>query len=125
MKRLFALSLAILCLGSGYAQLKKEQRTGKIVGASYTLHDFNTAADLSNMSLSAVVEKGDWNKARRMRPGFALTSTPGLPAVLAVLLRSGTRWSESRSPGVSSLFNYPTKPLVKTSDNSQNQTLSA
>jgi len=117
MKRLFALSLAILSLGSGYAQLKKEHRTGKIVGGSYTLHDFNTAADLSNMSLSAVVEKGDWNKARRMSPGFALTYTQGLLDHLDVMVRAGIAGLEYPRPGVSSMFNYQTKALVETDVN--------
>ena len=113
MKRLFALSLAIFCLGSGYAQLKKEHRTGKIVGGSYTLHDFNTAADLSNMSLSAVVEKGDWNKARRMSPGFAITYTQGVLDHLDVMVRAGIAGLEYPRPGVNAMFNYQTKALVE------------
>lgn len=117
MKRLFALSLAIFCLGSGYAQLKKEHRTGKIIGGSYTLHDFNTAADLSNMSLSAVIEKGDWNKARRMSPGFALTYTQGVLDHLDVMVRAGIAGVEYPRPGVSSMFNYQTKALVETDVN--------
>jgi OmpA-OmpF porin, OOP family len=113
MKRLFAFSLAIFCLGSGYAQLKKEHRTGKIVGGSYTLHDFNTAADLSNMSLSAVVEKGDWKKARLMNPGFAITYTQGLLDHLDVMVRAGIAGLEYPRPGVNTMFNYETKALVE------------
>jgi hypothetical protein len=113
MKRLFALTLALCCLGSGYAQLKKENRSGKIVGASYTLHDFNTAADLSNMSLSAIVEKGDWNKARRMSPGFALTYSQGISDHLDVMVRAGIAGLEYPRPGVASMYNYQTKALVE------------
>lgn len=113
MKRLFALSLAMLSLGSGFAQLKQQNRSGRIIGASYTLHDFNTAADLSNMSLSAVIDKADWSKARRMSPGFAITYTQGVLDNLDVMVRAGIAGVEYPRPGVAAMFNYRTQALLE------------
>ena len=89
MKKIIVLILSMGVLFSAGAQEKKSYKKGHAVGVHFTLHDFNTAADLKNMSLSSIFEKGEWYRPRNMNPGFALSYTKGILENMDVMVRLG------------------------------------
>jgi outer membrane protein OmpA-like peptidoglycan-associated protein len=99
MKKFIVLILSMGVLFSAGAQEKKSYKKGHAVGVHFTLHDFNTAADLKNMSLSSIFEKGEWYRPRNMNPGFALSYTKGILENMDVMVRLGMTSLEYPRPG--------------------------
>ncbi len=73
----------------GYSQVKNPNKKGKALGVHFTLHDFETAADLKSMGLSEVLQEGEWYKMGRMNPGMALSYTQGLTDNIDIMGRLG------------------------------------
>ncbi len=61
----------------GFGQVKNQYKKGKTLGVHFTLHDFETAADLRSVGLSEVLKEGEWSNISRMNPGLALSYTQG------------------------------------------------
>ena len=96
MKQFFCLVLAVAVFGNASAQEKYPYRKGHTLGLHFTQHDFQTAADLKSMGLSAVFEKGEWAKMKNMNPGLAVSYSNGITDNLDVMARLG--YSEARYP---------------------------
>jgi OmpA-OmpF porin, OOP family len=73
----------------GYSQVKNQYKKGKVLGVHFTLHDFETAADLKSMGLSEVLKEGEWSSISRMNPGLALSYTEGLTDNIDIMGRLG------------------------------------
>src|SRR6187397_857821 len=68
---------------------KPSYKKGQVLGVHFTLHDFQTAADLKEKGLSEVLEEGQWYKTSRMNPGLALSYTKGLSNNIDLMTRIG------------------------------------
>jgi outer membrane protein OmpA-like peptidoglycan-associated protein len=76
------LSLLAVCIfGTAFAQenaIKNPYKKQPAFGFAFTFHDFQTAQDLKNTSLSQVLKDKQWYKTGRMSPGLALSYFQGL-----------------------------------------------
>ncbi len=103
--------LGILFLGpalvsfSQDVKIKNQYRKGQLLGVHFTLHDFQTAADLKENGLSEVLDDKQWYKTSRMNPGLAISYTQGLTDNIDFMGRLG-----------GSLLSYPV-PGKSTSNN--------
>jgi OmpA-OmpF porin, OOP family len=102
-------SLLLLCItvvvcGQEYTEKYKYKKRPSL-GVHFTLHDFQTAADLKALGLGTVLEKGDWTKLGRMNPGLAFTFTKGLTDHLDVMTRLGFSFLDYPIPGKSAFGN--------------------
>lgn len=75
---------------------KLQYKKGKTLGVHFTLHDFQTAADLKAGGLSAVLLDKQWYKTSRMKPGLAISYAQGLGENIDLMARLG-----------GSVLNYP------------------
>jgi len=85
---IIALSLVRVGLGQELP-VKNQYRKGKLLGVHFTLHDFQTAADLKDRGLSAVLNEKQWYKTSRMSPGIAVSYTQGLTDNIDFMARLG------------------------------------
>ena len=79
-------------------------KKGQLLGVHFTLHDFQTAADLKEDGLSQVLEDKQWYKTSRMSPGLALSYTKGLTENIDFMGRLG---------GALLAYPIPGKPVAK------------
>jgi len=80
MKKFLLGIIALLFLCSGYSQdiIKNQYKKGKVLGVNFTLHDFQTAADLAENGLSDVLLQKEWTKTSLMDPGMSISYFQGL-----------------------------------------------
>jgi OmpA-OmpF porin, OOP family len=87
------LGIIALSIGSaGFSQEMPEKyqyKKGKLLGVHFTLHDFETAADLKDRGLSSVLNEKQWYKTSRMSPGIAVSYTQGLTDNIDFMARLG------------------------------------
>ena len=65
-------------MGQAPASVTRSYKKGQVLGVHFTLHDFQTAAEIRKNGLSEVLEAGQWYKTGRMNPGLAISYTRGL-----------------------------------------------
>ncbi|MBX3257551.1 MAG: OmpA family protein [Chitinophagaceae bacterium] len=84
---------AALCLFTvAFSQenaIKNPYKKKPAFGFAFTFHDFQTAQDLKNTSLSQVLKDKQWYKTGRMSPGLALSYFQGLTDHLDFMARLG------------------------------------
>ena len=78
---------------------KTSYKKGQLLGVHFTLHDFQTAADIKEKGLSEVLEAGQWYKTSRMNPGLALSYTKGLSENIDFMARLGGTLLKYPIPG--------------------------
>ncbi|MCO5235070.1 MAG: OmpA family protein [Chitinophagaceae bacterium] len=81
MRKPFLSLLAVFLFSTAFAQenaIKNPYKKKPAFGFAFTLHDFKTAQDLKNSSLSQVLKDNQWYKTNRKSPGLALTYFQGL-----------------------------------------------
>ncbi|MCO5240990.1 MAG: OmpA family protein [Chitinophagaceae bacterium] len=92
MRKLLVSLLAVGILSTAFAQenaIKNPYKKKPAFGFAFTLHDFQTAQDLKNTSLSQVLKDKQWYKANRMSPGLAFTYFQGLSNHFDFMARLG------------------------------------
>ena len=102
MKKLLSIllaSAALLQVAQVQAQDKEKYKKGRVISAHFTLHDFETAADLKAGGLSQVLLDKQWSKISRMKAGFALSDTRGLASNIDLMSRIGGASMENPVPG--------------------------
>ena len=102
MKKILLGIIALLFAGLGFSQeppLKNQFKKGKLLGVHFTLHDFETAADLQDRGLSAVLNEHQWYKTSRMSPGLAISYTQGLTDNIDFMARLGGTFIAYPLPG--------------------------
>jgi hypothetical protein len=70
---LLALSPVLFSMGQAPASVTRSYKKGQVLGVHFTLHDFQTAAEIRKNGLSEVLEAGQWYKTGRMNPGLAIS----------------------------------------------------
>ena len=65
-------------MGQAPASVTRSYKKGQVLGVHFTLHDFQTAAEIRKNGLSEVLEAGQWYKTGRMNPGLAISYITGL-----------------------------------------------
>ncbi|MCC7525970.1 MAG: OmpA family protein [Chitinophagaceae bacterium] len=93
--------LAVCILSTAIAQenaIKNPYKKKPAFGFAFTLHDFQTAQDLKNTSLSQVLKDKQWYKAGRMSPGVALTYFQGLSNHFDLMARLGGTFTDYPVP---------------------------
>jgi OmpA-OmpF porin, OOP family len=72
--------LAVLCLQTtiGFSQEKTDYKQQPALGIHFLLHDFQTASNIRNSSLSSVLAKKQYGKVKDMSPGLAISYSDGL-----------------------------------------------
>jgi len=113
MKKWISLILVFGIFISATGQEKYQYKKGHMLGIHFTLHDFQTAADLKNTSLSDVLNKGNWHKVSEMDPGFALSYSKGLTDNLDFMTRLGFASVAYPRPGATNSRNSNEKALVE------------
>jgi OOP family OmpA-OmpF porin len=102
MRKLVCLITILAAYGAVVGQEKYPYKKGPTLGLHFTQHDFQTAADLKSMGLSAVFEKGTWNDLKNMNPGLAISYTDGITDNLDVMARLGYSEARYRRPNSTS-----------------------
>ncbi len=114
MKKWISLILALGIVFISNAQEKNLYRKNHTLAVHYTLHDFKSAAQLKNSSLSDMLNEGDYAKVSEMNPGFALSYLKGLTNNLDVQARLGISNLEYPRPGTVPGINSQSKGLIET-----------
>lgn len=81
MRKLLVVLMALGILSTTVAQenaIRNPYKKKPAFGFAFTFHDFETAKDLKNTSLSDVLKDKQWYKTGRMSPGLALNYFQGL-----------------------------------------------
>jgi OOP family OmpA-OmpF porin len=78
---------------------KDKYKKGRTISVHYTLHDFQTAADLRQYGLSQVLLDKQWYKTSRMKGGFAISDTRGITPNIDLMYRLGITSMEYPVPG--------------------------
>jgi len=68
---------------------KDKYKKYRVISVYYTLHDFQTAADLKANGLSQVLNDKQWYKTGRMHGGFAISDAHGLTPNIDLMYRLG------------------------------------
>jgi OmpA-OmpF porin, OOP family len=102
MKKLLSSLTALLFFLYGFSQnlsAKYPFKKRSVLAVHFTLHDFQTAADLEARGLSAVLSEKQWSKTSRMDPGFAFSYSKGLTDHIDVMARLGFSFLRYPIPG--------------------------
>ena len=108
MRKLIFNILAYSIFTSAFAQenaIKNPYTKRPALGFSLTFHDFQTAEDLKNSSVSDVLDENQWSKTGRMTPGLAVSYFHGLTNHLDFMARVG---------GTFVSYPVPDKPVSST-----------
>ncbi|HRQ50910.1 MAG TPA: hypothetical protein PLR74_10270, partial [Agriterribacter sp.] len=92
MRKLLLSLWAVCILGTAFSQenaIKNPYKKKPAFGFAFTFHDFQTAQDLKNTSLSQVLKDKQWYKTGRMSPGLALSYFQGLSDHFDFMARLG------------------------------------
>lgn len=84
--------LAMGILSATIAQenaIKYPNKKRSTLGFQFTLHDFKTAADLNNTSISRVLDQNQWHNLSRMNSGLAISYLQGLTDYIEFMARLG------------------------------------
>ncbi|MEP6583596.1 MAG: OmpA family protein [Ginsengibacter sp.] len=77
MKKIFLLFFAIAILVTSYGQEESYKKT-RVLGISFILNDFQTAADIRNNGLVNVIKAKNFFNTKRLQPGMAINYLSGL-----------------------------------------------
>ena len=87
---IFVAVFALLTTASAQDHPDKDKyKKGRVISVHYTLHDFQTAADMKANGLSQVLLDKQWYKTGHMKGGFAISDTRGLTPNIDLMYRLG------------------------------------
>jgi outer membrane protein OmpA-like peptidoglycan-associated protein len=84
-----ALCPVLFSMGQDVLLPKPSYKKNHTLGVHFTLHDFQTAAEIKQNGLSEVLEAGQWYKTGRMNPGLAVSYSKGLTENIDFMGRLG------------------------------------